>query len=102
MDHIVLYPSIGLGLIIILVHLYKCHQSKRSVNLAIIINAVLAGSGIICGGLLMWGSFDDKIMKRLTGINIYIFIAGIAVLFVSAQTIYKDLFSDRNKKDDED
>jgi hypothetical protein len=97
MDPIVLYPSLIFGVILIVLHLLQCHKKKKPVNLGVMINSVLSGSGVVCGLLLLIGSFSDQIMKRLTGINVYIFIAGLAVCYVSAQTIYKDIVSNQDK-----
>jgi hypothetical protein len=97
MDSLVLYPSLFVGFVLILLYLVRCHRHKRSVNLAVMTNAVLTGSGIVCGILLIIGSFNKKVMDHLTGINVYIFIAGVAVCYVSAETIYKDILQGRDK-----
>lgn len=93
MDPIVLYPSLIVGLILVLIHLFLCHRRSRAVNPTVLISAPLTGSGIVCGVLLIVGSFSARVMAHLTGINIYIFIAGVAVCYVAGLTIYKDFLS---------
>ncbi len=101
-DPLVLYPSLFVGLVLVLIHLFHCHRNKRAVNLAVMTGAVLSGGGFVCGVLLVVGSFYKPVMDHLIGINLYIFIAGLAVCYVSARTIYKDILSAREKDSDND
>lgn len=101
-DPLVLYPSLFLGLVLVVIYLVICHRQKKPVNLAVMTNAVLSGSGIVCGILLVLGSFLKNVMDHLSGINVYIFIAGIAVSYVSARTIYGDIFFVQNKEENTD
>jgi len=76
----------------------RCHRNKESLNLGIIINTFLLSGGVVCGLLLMVGCLYEPAKTYLKGIDIYIFVGGIAVLFVSVQGIYKDVFSDPEKR----
>jgi len=61
------------------------------------INAFLQSSMIVCGLFLMAGSVYAPAKEFLKGIDIYIFIGGLAVLAVSIQGIHKDIFSSSEK-----
>ncbi|MDO8990097.1 MAG: hypothetical protein Q7U91_10745 [Sideroxyarcus sp.] len=97
MDSIVLLPSVALGVVFVLFYVLRCHQNRESLNLGVIVNTFLLSSGIVCGLLLMAGCIYEPAKAYLKGIDIYIFIGGIAVFVVSAQGIYKDIFSATQK-----
>ncbi|MBF5039362.1 threonyl-tRNA synthetase [Methylophilus sp. 13] len=92
MDSIILIPTIILGIVCLIVYLVLCYKKSISPNLNVIVNMFLLSSGIICGLLLMLGSVYEPAKAYLKGIDIYIFIGGLAVLFVSGQGLFKDLF----------
>lgn len=92
-DSIILLPSIVLGILFLLFYVRRCHRNRESLNLGVIVNTFLLSSGIVCGLLLMVGCIYEPAKAFLKGIDIYIFIGGIAVFVVSAQGIYKDVFS---------
>ena len=93
MDSIVLLPSVVLGVVVLLFYVRRCYRNKESLNLGVIVNTFLLSSGIVCGLLLMVGSIYEPAKAFLKGIDIYIFIGGIAVFVVSAQSLHKDIFS---------
>lgn len=97
MDSIILLPSVVLGVCFVLFYAFRCHRNKESINLGVIVNTFLLSSGIVCGLLLMTGCVYEPAKAYLKGIDIYIFIGGIAVFVVSAQGIYKDVFSSPQK-----
>ncbi len=93
MDSVVLVPSVVLGLLFLFAYLYLCFRRKEKTNVGVMINAFLQSSGIICGLFLMTGSVYAPAKEYLKGIDIYIFIGGLAVLVVSVQGVHKDIFS---------
>lgn len=93
MDSVVLLPSVVLGIVVLLFYVVRCHRNKESLNLGVIVNTFLLSSGIVCGLLLMVGCIYEPAKAYLKGIDIYIFIGGIAVFVVSVQGLYKDVFS---------
>lgn len=98
MDSIIFLPSVVLGLIFLMFYIIRCHRNKESLNLGIIINTFLLSGGVVCGILLMVGCVYEPAKTLLKGIDIYIFVGGIAVLFVSVQGIYNDVFSNSQKR----
>ncbi len=92
MDKTILIPSVVLALILIGIYLFRCYKNKIEANNTILISSILNSSGIICGIALALSPFFPSIKQLLGGIDIYIVIGGIAVLFVSFQAIYKDVF----------
>lgn len=97
MDSIVLIPSVVLGICVLAYYLHRCYQNKEAINVGVIVNTFLLSSGIVCGLLLMVGSIYAPAKEFLKGIDIYIFIGGIAVFVVSAQSLHKDVFSAQSK-----
>lgn len=92
MDKAIYIPSAILGAFLILIYTYRCHRAKREFNQAVMVNAILQSSGIICGVLLILGTFNDEAKKLLNEIDLYILIAGFAVTAASVKGIYKDIF----------
>lgn len=97
MDSIILIPSVVLGIFFLLFYVRRCYRNKESINLGIIVNTFMLSSGIVCGLLLMVGCIYEPAKVFLKGIDIYIFIGGIAVFVVSAQGLHKDVFADPEK-----
>jgi hypothetical protein len=91
MDKIIFVPSVLLGIILIGLYLMICFKNKCSPDIAVLINSILNASGVICGIFLVIGSINENMMKYISDLNIYIFIAGLALVFVSGQSIYKDI-----------
>ncbi|MCE7535619.1 hypothetical protein [Aliivibrio fischeri] len=92
MDKAIYIPSAILGVIFILIYAYRCHVTKREFNQAVMVNAFLQSSGIVCGLLLVLGTFNDEAKKLLNEIDLYILIAGFAVTAASIKGIHKDIF----------
>ena len=59
------------------------------------ISTVLQSSGVVCGFFLIASVFVNSIKDILRGLDLYIFIAGIAVLYVSISGIIRDIFKNR-------
>jgi len=89
-DKVILIPSAILGLILIAVYSWRCWRTKSQFNHAVMINAVFQASGIICGLFLVAGIFWPEAKKMISGIDIYIFVSGLAVFAVSAQGFHRD------------
>lgn len=93
MDSVILLPSIVLGVILLVIYVWRCNRDNKSLDLGVVVNTFLLSSGIVCGLLLMAGCVYEPAKALLKGIDIYIFIGGIAVFVVSAQGIQKDIFA---------
>lgn len=90
MDKVMLIPSAILGLIFIAVYSWRCWKTKNEFNHAVMINAVFQASGIVCGLFLVAGIFWPEAKQLISGIDIYIFVSGLAVFAVSAQGFHRD------------
>ena len=93
MDSVVLIPSIVLGSLGIGIYLVGCLRRKIRAEVGIMISTLLQASGVVCGLVLMAGSVYAPAKDLLKGIDIYIFIGGLAVMTVSIQAIVKDIWS---------
>jgi hypothetical protein len=98
MDKAVFIPSAFLGLIFIVIYWYRCTQARKEFNQAIMVNAVLQASGIVCGLLLVAGTINEEARKMLNEIDLYIFISGLVVVAASVKGIHKDIFMSTSKK----
>jgi hypothetical protein len=92
MDSIIFLPSALLGFVCISVHMYVSLRRKEQLNIAIMANAFLQSSGIVCGFFLILGSLYAPAKEYLKGIDLYILIAGLVVLVISVQGLYNDIF----------
>ena len=99
MDRIVFLPSAGLGICFIVFYLYRCHNAKKAINISILISLVLQASGIVCGLFLIASTIFDKVKAFLQGIDIYIFIAGLAVIAVSLQGFHRDVIKSTKSRE---
>lgn len=93
MDKAIFIPSAILGLLLVAVYSYNCMRDKKKFEHQVMVNTVLQASGIVCGVLLILSTFFTGLKQYLTNIDIYILISGLAVLVVSVQSVYSELFS---------
>ena len=89
-DKAVLIPSVLLGLLLVAVYAFRCWRNGAEFNHGVMINVIFQASGIVCGVFLVLGIFYEDMRKLMSGIDIYIFISGLAVFTVSAQGFYRD------------
>lgn len=92
MDTIVYVPAVVLALPFLAIYTFACVRRTRRFNLAILVSILLYSSGVCAGALLMAGTFFKDLQARLTGLQLYIFIGGLAVLAVSVQGLARDVF----------
>jgi hypothetical protein len=98
MDKAILIPSVVIAAILIGVYLIRCWRNGVEANNAVLISSLLNSSGIVCGLALAASPFFPSVKALIGGIDIYIVIGGVAVLFVSSQAVHKDVFkSTRNR-----
>lgn len=98
MDKIVLLPSAILGLILIAFYAFRCWKSGTEFNHAVMINTIFQSSGAICGVFLVAGIFLPDIKAKMTGIDIYVFVSGLAVFAVSVQGFHRDAIKSTQTK----
>ncbi|MGR5465191.1 threonyl-tRNA synthetase [Photobacterium damselae] len=91
MDKAILVPSVLIAAILIAIYLFRCWRTGKEANNAVLISLVLNSSGIVCGLALAASPFFPSVKALIGGIDIYIVIGGVAVLFVSGQAIHKDV-----------
>ncbi|NGN97164.1 threonyl-tRNA synthetase [Grimontia sp. S25] len=90
MDKVMLIPSAILGLLLVVLYLCRCLKTGTEFNHAVMINSVFQASGIVCGIFLIAGVFFPEAKEMISGIDIYIFVSGLAVFAVSAQGFHRD------------
>jgi hypothetical protein len=90
MDKSILIPSALLAALVIGLYLFRCWKHSHEVNNAVLINSIFYSNGIVCGVALVLSPFFPEIKNILGGMEIYILIGGVAVLFVSTQSIHRD------------
>lgn len=93
MDKAIFIPSAILGLFFIAIYSYKCFRDNKRFDHQVMVNTILQSSGIVCGVLLILSTFFVDLKQYLKNIDIYILISGLAVLVVSIQSVYSELFS---------
>lgn len=54
------------------------------------INTGFQASGIVCGIFLVLSVFYPEIRNKISGLDIYIFVSGLAVVAVSLQGFHRD------------
>ena len=97
MDSIVFFPTVVLGLLLVVIYLIRCWRGARVYGLGAIISIVVFAGGIVAGVLLVARPFLSKeFTARLVGLDLYVWIGGLAVLAVSIQAIYREIFKKPN------
>lgn len=91
MDELIIYPTIALGVLAVISYLVVCRSQKKEANVAVLVNLILAASGVCCGVILMASTFYEPLRDRVSGLSLYVFIAGLVVFFVSAQAIRREI-----------
>lgn len=92
MDKAIFIPSAIIGVILISIYAYRCHVAKKEFNQAVMVNAILQSSGVVCGLLLVAGTINEDARDLLKEIDLYIFIAGMVIVAASLKGIYSDIF----------
>ncbi|WP_216825106.1 hypothetical protein [Agarilytica rhodophyticola] len=92
MDKAIFIPSAIIGVILISIYAYRCHAAKKEFNQAVMVNAILQSSGVVCGALLVAGTINEDARELLKEIDLYIFIAGMVIVAASLKGIYSDIF----------
>ncbi len=59
---------------------------------------MLSASGIVAGVVLGASTFSPPLRTKLASLNIYILIAGMAIIFVSIQSLVRDFTASRPPK----
>ena len=88
----------GLGLLLVLIYACRCWRNKAPFNQSVMISVIFHASGIVCGVLLIASTFFPALRERMTGIEMYILISGLAVLSVSVQGVHRDAIKSTSKE----
>jgi hypothetical protein len=97
MDKAICIPSILLAIVLIALYVFRCRQQRKELNIGVIVNSILGASGLVCASFLIAGSVFERVMQYVSGVNLYIFIAGTTLLFVSGQSVYRDVIRKEGK-----
>lgn len=100
MDNYIFIPSAVLSIVFIILYLFRIKIHKARFKLAVVINTVLLASGVVCGIALALGCFFEDINKHIKDIKLYVFIAGLAVLFVSIQGLHSSIILIKTEKEE--
>lgn len=74
-------------------YLVLCWKDGRSINIQVVSTSlVLQCSGVVIGLILIASVLVKRIRFERSGLELYTFIGGLAVLLVSIQGLWKDLF----------
>ncbi|WP_229650668.1 hypothetical protein, partial [Vibrio parahaemolyticus] len=57
------------------------------VSLDKVINHAQAGLALPLVGVLLWASFDPAVINKISGLNVYFFIAAITLAYVSVSSL---------------
>lgn len=92
MDSIILYPSAILGLLLVFVYWARCWYHDIEFDLSVVVNVVFQASGVVCGVLLIAGTFFEQARQHIQQIDLYVFVSGLVVLVTCCRGIYKEAF----------
>ena len=67
--------------------LAKYDFNIQLVSLDTVINQAQAGLSLPLVGVLFWASFDPAVINKISGLNVYFFIAAITLGYVSCSSL---------------
>ncbi len=79
--------SVSLMLLVILVYIYRCWLDDRSVSLEEMLVPAMSAASVPAGVALIICAFSPSYVSKLQSINIYLAMAGIALLYFAVQSI---------------
>jgi len=91
MDRTIFLPTAALGAAFIMLYGFRCWKHAEAMNVGTLVNIMMQSGGMTVGGFLILSTLVPELKQRLTGVDIYIFIAGLAVLAVWAEALKRDL-----------
>ncbi len=97
-DKILYLPTAIIGIIFVVYYGYKCWKNKKSINVATAVGIILQSAGVVAGTLLIASTFYEELRNKLSGIDLYVLISGIAVFVVSLQGLWREVAGE-NKVD---
>ena len=99
MDRTIFLTGFALGLFFVVVYSIQCWRGVHAFSLGVMVMIVLSSAGIVGGAMLVVKFFlPIRLRAQLTGFgfDLYTGIGGLAVLAVSIQRIYREMFAKRN------
>ncbi len=97
MDPFILYPSATLGLLVVIIYWVRCWYWDKELDLSVIVNIVFQASGVVCGFLLIAGTFSEQARLHIQQIDLYIFVSGLVVLVTCCRGLYEEVFKKTRK-----
>jgi uncharacterized membrane protein len=91
MDEVIYIPTLIVSGGFLAVYIYSCLKNKVTVEISALVNSILNASGVAGGGFLMLSTLMPSLKEKLSNLNLYIFIAGLVVLVVSIQAMYREI-----------
>jgi len=96
---LVFVSAVALGLLLSVIYAVRCVRGEAGpFNLSVMVSVVLYSSGVVAGGFLVASAFLPTLKARLSGLDIYVWIGGLAVFAVSIQGIVRDVFASRHHR----
>ncbi|NUQ67665.1 MAG: hypothetical protein HUU18_05240 [Phycisphaerales bacterium] len=80
--------GIGLGIVLMLVYLWRCHRLGKRPDLAMASVCVLTGGGAAIGPILVLNAFTDT-FKNIQPKPEHLALAGLAIIWVSWQFAHR-------------
>lgn len=65
------------------------YVKKRSAGLEVHLARVGAAGALPTGIILVYGAFEPSVITQLSGLNVPIAAAGLALIYISVKTIFK-------------
>lgn len=92
MDSLIFLPAAGISTVIIIYYIIVCARTPRRFELWTLLNVVVYCSGVVAGVVLILSTVIPSLRARLSGIEIYLFMAGAAVIAISLKPLLTDIF----------
>ncbi len=98
MDTIIWLLSVALGLFLVGAYVIRCWRGHRTFELSILVNVMIASSGVVGGLALIASVFVTSLRANLASLSLYLVIGGLAVAAVSVRSLYRDVFAHKHSQ----
>ncbi|HEX3068809.1 MAG TPA: hypothetical protein VHX14_09545 [Thermoanaerobaculia bacterium] len=92
MDRAVLIITVALGTLLAITYCIRCGLARAKIELGVIVTILIHSFGVVAGFVILGSAVYEPLRRKIADPELYIFISGVAVVVVSVQALFKDVF----------
>lgn len=92
MDRAIFLFTVALGTVLIITYCIRCWLARANFNLSVVIEILIHSFGVVAGFVILGSAVYEPLHRKIADPELYVFISGVAVVVVSVQALFKDIF----------